>query len=222
MKIKKILKISLLVIILLVVFRFIYILFCLTKINLWQNKIGEILPDTFKIELPVIRNQRNYFCIRCTVNDKYEADFIIDTKASPLAKMETVNDFNANYLGNFPVSSSNFYGQKEKLPLYFFYSFRIQSLSFKKPLFKGISKSNAMYDLMDNDVVGKDIIEQLFWKFSLDKGKIMLFSNKDSLFLCKETENYVKIEREEQIMNSRITINCLPVLPERQYLHNRR
>jgi hypothetical protein len=164
------------------------------KINLWQDKIGETLPDTFKIELPLIRNQRNYFCIRCTVNDKQEADFIIDTKASPLAKMETVNNFNANYWGNFPVSTSNSYGQKEKLPLYFFNSFRIQSLSFNKPLFEGISKSNAMHDLMDNDVIGKDIIKQLFWKFSLDSEKIILFSKKDSLLLCKETENYVKIE----------------------------
>jgi hypothetical protein len=61
-------------------------------------------------------------------------------------------------------------------------------------LFKGISKSNAMYDLMENDVIGKDILTQLFWKFSLDDEKIILFSNKDSLLLGKETENYVKIE----------------------------
>ena len=62
-------------------------------------------------------------------------------------------------------------------------------------MFKGISKSNAMYDLiMDHNVIGKDIIEQLFWKFSLDDEKIILFSKKDSLLFCKETENYVKIE----------------------------
>jgi hypothetical protein len=194
MKIKKIFKILLLLIVLLAVFYFIYAIFWLTKMNSWQNKIGETLPDTFKIELPVIRNLDVYFCVKATVNDKYEADFILDTKASPLAKMETINDYKTNFWGNFPVSVSNLYGQKEKLPLYFFDSFRIQSLSFNKPLFKGISKSNAMHDLMDNDVIGNNIIEQLFWKFSLDNEKIILFSNKDSLLLCKETENYVKIE----------------------------
>jgi hypothetical protein len=194
MKIKKIVKISLLLIILLAVVYNILIMYKLIKINFWQNKIGENLPDIFKVELPVIRNQANYFCIRSTINDKYEADFIIDTKATPLAKMETINDYNANYWGDFPVFVSNLYGQKEQYPLYFFNSFRIQSLSFNKPLFKGISKSNAMYDLMDNDVIGKGIIDKLFWKFSLDDEKIILFSNKDSLLLYKETENYVKIE----------------------------
>lgn len=195
MKIKKILKLSLLLIIIfLVVFYFIIPVYRIIKINQWQDKIGESLPDTFKIELPVIRNQNHYFCIRATVNDQYEVDFIMDTKASPLAKIETINDFNANYWGDFPVYTSNFYGQKEKLTLYFFDSFSIQSLSFNKPLFKGISKSNAMYDLMNNDVIGKNIIEQLFWKFSLDNEKMILFSNKDSLLLSRETENYVKIE----------------------------
>jgi hypothetical protein len=109
-------------------------------------------------------------------------------------KTETINDLNANYLGNFPVPVRNSYGQKEKCPLYYFKTFKIQSLIFNKPLFKGISKSNAMYDLMDNGVLGKEIIAQLFWKFSLDDEKMILFSNEDTLLLREETENFVKIE----------------------------
>jgi hypothetical protein len=109
-------------------------------------------------------------------------------------KTETINDLNANCWGYFPVPFRNSYGQKEKYPLCYFESFKIQALTFNKSLFKGISKSNAMYDLMDNGVIGKEIIAQLFWKFSLDDEKMILFSNKDTLLLREETENFVKIE----------------------------
>jgi hypothetical protein len=191
---KKIFKIPVLLIIILVVFYLVYCISGIYKINAWQNKIGETLPDTFRIELPLIKNQDNYFCVGATINGNYNADFILDTKASPLVKIETINDLNAGYWGRYPVPVWNSYGQKEKFPLYHFKSFKIQSLTFNNPLFKGISKSNAMYDLMGNGVVGKEIIKQLYWKFALDDKKMILFSNKDSLLLCKETENYIKIE----------------------------
>ena len=214
---KKILKISLLAITCLVVIGLIYfgsIIYTLTKINLWQNKIGETLPDTFRIELPVIKNQDGYFCVRATVNDNYEADYFMDTQAASLAKIETIKDLNANFWDNFPVATHNFYGQKEKLPLYYFDSFKIQFLSLEKPLFKGISKSNAMYDLMDNDVIGKDILKQLYWKFSLDSSKMILFSNKDSLILKKETENFVKIENGLIGRNNHISFSEISMLDD--------
>lgn len=188
------LKMSILFILFLGVSYLIYGVARTYKINVWQNKVGETLPDTFKIELPVIKNQDNYFCIKASINDNDETDFIIDTQASSLAKIETIDDLTANYWGKYPAPVSNFYGQKERLSLYFFERFKIQSLSFNKPLFKGILKSNTMYDLMDNDVIGRDILKQLYWKFSLDDDKMILFSNKDSLLLCKETGNYVKIK----------------------------
>ena len=71
---KKIFKISLLLIILLVVLYFISTIYRIVQINLWQNKIGETLPDTFRIELPVVKNHDGYFCVRSTINGEYEAD----------------------------------------------------------------------------------------------------------------------------------------------------
>ena len=195
--IKKVLKISLWVIAGLVAIYLMYAVPCiykLYKINVWQNKIGETLPDAFRFELPVTQNPDGYFCVKGIINDTDSANFIMDTQTTSLAKMETINDWDAMYWGKYPVPVYNSYGQKEKFPLYFFNSFNIQSLSLNKPLFTGVSKSNAMYDLMDHDVVGKDILKQLFWKFSLDDGKMILFSNRDTLFLRSETESYVKIE----------------------------
>jgi hypothetical protein len=161
---------------------------------MWQNKMAETLPNTFRIELPVIQNDDKYFCIEAVINENYKAEFIIDTKATPLMKIEAINNLNGNLWGKFPVPAWNSYGQAEIFPLYYFDSFKIQSLAFAKPLFKGISKSNAMHDLLDKGVVGKQIIEQLFWKFALDDGKMILFSRNDTLLLQKETKDFMKIE----------------------------
>ena len=185
------------IVMVLIILGLLYVVYGLTRtyqMNEWQNKVGETLPDSFKIELPLVRNSDNYFCVRGCINGNYYADFIIDTQANSLIKMETVNEMESYFWGNFPALVRNAYGQKGKYPLYYFESFTIQSLSFNKPLFTGISKSNALHGLMDNDVIGKNIIKQLFWKFSLDDDKMILFSNKDSSLLGKETENYVKIE----------------------------
>ena len=197
MKRKKMVKISLLVIAVLVVIGLIYVIssiYGIHKMNAWNDKIGETLPETFRIELPVIKSLDGYFCVRCTVNEQFDADYIMDTQATSIVKTENITNRKATLWGYFPVPVHNFYGQKEKNPLYYFDSFKIQSLSFNKPLFESISKSNAMYDLMDNGVVGKDILKQLYWKFALDDDKIILFSNKDSVLFQKETENYTKIK----------------------------
>jgi hypothetical protein len=91
----------------------------------------------------------------------------------------------------------NAYGQKNKEALYFFDSFEIQSLSFGKPLFKGIAKENAIHDILSSNnvcILGNNILSLLCWKFSIDEKKMVLFSNKDTALITKETEGYTKIE----------------------------
>ena len=191
---KKLIKISIIIILISGVLYFINGVTRTHKMNAWQNKAGETLPDSFRIELPVIRNIGNWFCVRGSINDKYEVDFFIDTQANSLLKIETVNDLKSHYWGKFPAIVRNFYGQKGKDPLYYFDSFKIQSLSFQNPLFAGIYTNDAIYDIIENGVIGTNIIKQLYWKFSLDDDKMILFSKKDSTLLCKETETYLKIE----------------------------
>lgn len=163
------------------------------KMNAWQDKVGDTLPDTFKIELPIIHSS-TWFCVRGSINDKYEEDFIIDTQANSLLKIETVKELKSYYWGRFPAVVRNFYGQKGKYPLNYFESFKIRDISFNKPLFSGISKTNALHGLIGNGVVGKNIIKQLYWKFSLDDEKMILFSKNDSTLLHKETKSFLKIE----------------------------
>jgi len=190
----KIIKRSIFIILLLAIFFVVSQIVIGVKIIYRQNTIGETLPDTFRIELPVIRNHSNYFCVEATVNDTCQANFIFDTNASCLAKIETVDNMNMHKWSRWPVAFGNYYGQIQMTCMYHFDSFKIQSLTFNRPLFEGIPKSNTMYDLMTEDVLGRGFIKALFWKFALDDEKMILFSNKDSLLLQKETENFVKID----------------------------
>ena len=189
----KIIKRSIFVILLFVIFFVVSQIVIGFKIINLQKTIGETLPDTFRIELPVIRNNDNYFCVEATVNDTCHTNFILDTHASCLSKIETVNNMSMHKWSRWPIVFGNYYRQIQMSCMYHFDSFKIQSLTFNRPLFKGIPKSNAMYDAMTEDVLGRDIIKALFWKFALDDGKMILFSNKDALLLQKETENFVKI-----------------------------
>ncbi|GHT15620.1 hypothetical protein FACS189426_23370 [Bacteroidia bacterium] len=100
----------------------------------------------------------------------------------------------ASYWGTLPTSSINAYGQKQKMPLYFFDSFEIQSISFGRPLFKEIASTNYLSGIVRKNILGTNILNLLFWKFSIDEEKMILFSNKDMTLLKKETEGYAKIE----------------------------
>jgi hypothetical protein len=194
MKVKKMIKISLSVIVILVMACTGCIVYKSVKIINVQRKTGDLLPDTFRIEVPVKMSENDRFLVEAVVNDSYRADFIIDTQASSLMKMEQINELNGHFYENMPIPTFNLYGQSMKTPLYYFDSFKIQSLVFNKPLFHGISKSNEIHGIMTNNIVGFEILKRLCWKFSLDDGKMILFSNKDAQLLLKEAKDYIKIE----------------------------
>lgn len=133
------------------------------------DALGDNLPDKFRIELPLERDSTGYFCITAKINHLQEQSFILDTKAMSMFKMEDLKELGANFWDNSPLRTHNLYGQTEKLPFYELQSISIDSLIINKPLFKGISKTNAMYDLLYKGVIGKDIIQHFVWKFSFDE-----------------------------------------------------
>jgi len=175
------------------------------------NALGDNLPDKFRIDLPLERDSTGYFCITAKANDLHEHSFILDTKATSMFRMEVLEALEAQYWDKYPVKVKNYYGQKENLPLYELNSISIASFVINRPLFKGISKTNALYDLLYKGLIGKDILRHFIWKFSLDEEKLVLFSNKDQELFQSETEGYTLIKN--GLKDNKVYLT-FPVLPD--------
>ncbi|MDR0430553.1 MAG: PDZ domain-containing protein [Tannerellaceae bacterium] len=177
-----------------------FFILCNTSCKLYeiisaQEKVGEYLPDTFRVELLLHIDDKGYFCIPVTINDQNDMDFIIDTQAICLGKEDEFAALGAKYQGLFPLYSKNAFGQKQKYSLYSFDSFKIHSLSFNTPFLKAVNKDNYLYSIMHKNILGVNVLKHLFWKFSIDEKKSILFSNKDADMIEKETDGFIKIER---------------------------
>lgn len=165
----------------------------------YSHNINRSLPDTFRVELP-LQMGSSFFCIRARVNQKYDMDFIIDTGAESLARSEDLKTPKATFWGKFPLPTYNARKEWSRKDLYFYDSFDIGPLSFAKPLFKEVTPQNDshIYTILsehDKNIVGRNILNRLIWKFSLDENKMILFSQKDHALLAQETANgYIKIE----------------------------
>jgi len=186
----------------------IYFLYNVCKIIIHQEKVGKSLPNKFRIEYPLVIDHKGYFSITGQINHSNNMEFIIDTKATCLAKEDDIENLNANYNGKFPIALKNAYGQKQKLSLYYFDNFALPPLSFDKPVFYSIPKSNHLYDMMYKNVLGVNILKHLFWKFSIDENKIILFSSKDTLLRKKETDEFIKIKDGLRKNNLTISIHA--------------
>ena len=195
MKKKRVIIISIsLIAVLLVFFKFIYPMVWLAKLNVRQLNLGESIPEKCRIERELIVDDNGYFCIDVLFNNKDKRQLIIDTQATCLARIDTLERLGARYWDDYPVNVRNLYGQKEKLPLYELESISIDQLSLQKPLMKGFSENNAIYQLLYKEVLGKDILQHLVWKFDLDDDKLILFSNKNESLLNSEVQDYQLIE----------------------------
>lgn len=164
------------------------------KLNARVNTFGDNLPTKFRVELPLERDSTGYFCVTAKINDLNEQSFILDTYATSMLRIDVLEELGAHYWDKYPVKVKNLYGQKENLPLYELNSISIVSLIIDKPLFKGISKTNALYDLLYKGLIGKDILKHFVWKFSLDENKLILFSNKDRELFQSEIQGYTLIK----------------------------
>lgn len=192
-KIKKILFLSISILFLAAVAYFGYGVYWTYKLGVRQNTVGDNLPDRFRIEHPLQRDPNGYFLVTGKMNDR-EGVFILDTKATSMARTEVLNELDARHWGTYPVPVRNSYGQQEKLPLYELDSIAIGGQMLPAPLFKGISATNALHDLLYREMIGRDILKFFTWKFSLDEGKIILFSNKDTVLLKAEAQGFRRIK----------------------------
>ncbi|MEG0462981.1 hypothetical protein [Bacteroides sp.] len=163
------------------------------KYATYTSSIGDSLPDTFRVEVPMAFSE-GWFTIDGKMNGQ-EMPFIIDTGADMgLAQMRTLAKAKATYWGIYPVKSLNAYGQKVETILYYPEHFEIHGLFFTKPLFKAIPSDNYIYDFVSKPILGDDLIKSLCWKFSMDDQKIILFGKQDKNLLEHETKGYTKVE----------------------------
>jgi len=151
------------------------------------------LPDTFRVELPLLIDPTGYFCVDAHINKEYDERFILDTQClTNLYKMDNLKE-KATYWGEYPLIKGNSAGERVKNPLYYFNNFEITHLSFGKPFFWGIDSTEYTYQIMSRNVIGENTLSMLNWKFDLDNKKLILFGNKDSSLMLKETDGYIKI-----------------------------
>jgi hypothetical protein len=165
----------------------------------YSLKAGDNLPDTFRVVLPLRVDSGNRALIQAKINGQYDMDFIIDTQASNLAKSEDLKNLNAHYQGKFPLATYDMNREKSRNDLYYFDRFEIASLSFGKTLFEEIKPGSYIYGILSKEnknVLGRETLKLLNWKFDADEGELVLFSRKDDSLLAKEAENgYRKIKK---------------------------
>ena len=137
-------------------------------------------------------------------------DLLIDTGAESLARSEDLKTPKATFWGEFPLPTYNARKEWSRKNLYYYDSFDIGPLSLGKPLFKEITPENdthihAILSENGKNVLGRNILNRLNWKFSLDENKMILFSQRDHSLLAKETaDGYIKIKdhKPESLINS--------------------
>lgn len=207
----KIFIISISTILVLGLMYFIYAISWIYRLNVKLDGVGNNLSDTFNIELPLLRDPNGYFCIMSKLDNLPKESFILDTRATSLARIETLQKMKARYWGTYPVFAKNTYGQMEKLSLYELKSLTIGKEKLQKPLFKGITKTNAIHNLLYKKVIGRDILQHFTWKFSLDENKLTLFSNKNNHQIQLKTQGFHLIK--DGLIENKIILNS-PLLSD--------
>jgi hypothetical protein len=161
--------------------------------NEYHYKQKPDIPDTFRLELPLILDRStNYFCVQARINGQHEECFIIDTKADiSLYKVDELKKIDSHYWGDFPIKSINSRNQRFYPKLYAFNNFEIASLSFGKSLFDAIDTLDAIYNIMNKNVIGVNIQKLVNWKFDLDNDKLVILGDD----ISNDTDGYTKIKK---------------------------
>jgi len=175
----------------------------LIQITEHQKEIGRTLPDTFRMELPLIQHNFHFY-VQGKVNNQHNVMFAIDNMASNILRAEDVDEMSGSFWNRVPIRTRNAYGQRERAQLYLLDSLQIGDLTFRQPHFTRMTGSNAIHELLSDialekdgarvGVLGNNILPLMYWKFDLDNEKMILFSNRDSTLITEETAGFTRIE----------------------------
>ena len=148
------------------------------------------IPGELSLDIPF--SYDGHFSVPCTIDGK-EVNLIVDTKAGCMMREEDIAKFHGSYFGRHSLSTRNVRGQRERKRLYSFPDFRIDTFAMN-PIFGSVGKDNYMYHLVGSGVLGNNILSLCSWLFSVDEGRVRVFSVLNDKRLEQESKGFHKIQ----------------------------
>ena len=167
-----------------------YFLYPIVRYSVHNYQEFQRIPDELSLDIPF--SYDGHFSVPCTIDGK-EVNLIVDTKAGCMMREEDIVKFHGSYFGRHSVPTKNVRGQRYRKRLYSFPDFHIGAFSMT-PLFGSIGKDNYAYYLIGNGVLGNNILMLCSWLFSVDEGRVCIFSVANDKRLEQESKGFHKIQ----------------------------
>ena len=168
----------------------VYFVYQILRYSVHNYQEFQHVPDELSLDIPF--SYDGHFSMPCTIDGK-EVSLIVDTKATCIMKEEDIAKFHGAYFGRHSLSTKNVRGQRERILFYSIPDFRIDTFSMK-PLFGSVGKGNYMYHLVGSGVLGNNILRLCNWFFSIDEGRVRIFSVTNDKRLEQESKGFHKIQ----------------------------
>ena len=167
-----------------------YFLYPIVRYSAHNYQEFQRIPDELSLDIPF--SYDGHFSVPCTIDGK-EVSLIVDTKATCIMKEEDIAKFHGAYFGRHSLPTKNVRGQRERILFYSIPDFRIDTFSMK-PLFGSVGKGNYMYHLVGSGVLGNNILRLCNWFFSIDEGRVCVFSTFNEKRLEQGSRGFHKIQ----------------------------
>ena len=167
-----------------------YFLYPIVRYSVHNYQEFQRIPDELSLDIPF--SYDGHFSVPCTIGGK-EVNLIVDTKAGCMMREEDIVKFHGSYFGRHSLSTRNVRGQRERKRLYSFPDFRIDTFAMN-PIFGSVGKDNYMYHLVGSGVLGNNILSLCSWLFSVDEGRVRVFSVLNDKRLEQESKGFHKIQ----------------------------
>lgn len=167
-----------------------YFLYPIVRYSAHNYQEFQRIPNELSLDIPF--SYDGHFSVPCTIGGK-EVNLIVDTKAPCIMKEEDIAKFHGAYFGRHSLPTKNVRGQRERILVYSIPDFRIDTFSMK-PLFGSVGKGNYMYHLVRSGVLGNNILRLCNWFFSVDEGRVRVFSLFNERRLEQESKGFHKIQ----------------------------
>lgn len=148
------------------------------------------IPDELSLDIPF--SYDGHFSVRCTIGGK-EVNMGISTSGICLMQEEDLKKYHAIYFGRAPLPTRNVRGQWDWLRLYRIPDFRIDTFAMN-PIFGSVGKDNYVYHFVGSGVLGNNILSLCSWLFSVDEGRVRVFSVLNDKRLEQESKGFHKIQ----------------------------
>ena len=167
-----------------------YFLYPIVRYSVHNYQELQRIPDELSLDIPF--SYDGHFSVPCTIGGK-EVSLIVDTKATCIMKEEDIAKFHGAYFGRHSLSTRNVRGQRERKRLYSFPDFHIDTFAMN-PIFGSVGKDNYVYHFVGSGVLGNNILSLCSWLFSVDEGRVRVFSTFNDKRLEQESKGFHKIQ----------------------------